>query len=55
MFRKTFEEQLENMYTVLDRLDKANMKLKAKKCHFFCKEMSFLGHIVSEDGVKTDH
>lgn len=32
----------------------ANLKLKAKKSIFFCKEVSFLGHIVSLKGIKTD-
>ncbi|GBM49180.1 Transposon Ty3-G Gag-Pol polyprotein [Araneus ventricosus] len=36
------------------RLQKASLKLSPKKCKFFRKEISYLGHIISADGVKTD-
>jgi hypothetical protein len=39
---------------VFDPLDSANLKLKAKKYKFFRKEVTFLGHVISEEGVKTD-
>lgn len=51
---RDFEEHLNNLYLVINRLSEANLKLKAKKCNFFCKEVSFLGNIVSSKGIKTD-
>lgn len=39
---------------MFDRLNAANSKLKAAKCNFFRKEVTFLGHVISERGVKTD-
>ncbi|GBM54305.1 Retrovirus-related Pol polyprotein from transposon 297 [Araneus ventricosus] len=51
---RTFQEHLNNIRKVFQRLQKANLKLSPKKCRFFRKEVSYLGHIFSADGVKTD-
>ncbi|GBN43089.1 Retrovirus-related Pol polyprotein from transposon 297 [Araneus ventricosus] len=51
---RTFQEHLNNIRKVFQRLLKANLKLSPKKCRFFRKEVSDLGHIISADGVKTD-
>ena len=32
----------------------AGLKLKATKCQFLKREVSFLGHVVSSEGIKTD-
>ncbi|GFS42574.1 transposon Ty3-I Gag-Pol polyprotein [Nephila pilipes] len=49
---KTFEEHFSNIRKVFQRLQKANLKLK--KCKFFRKEVSYLGHVIFSEGVKTD-
>ncbi|GBO17949.1 Retrovirus-related Pol polyprotein from transposon 297, partial [Araneus ventricosus] len=51
---RTFEEYLNNIRKVFQRLQKSNLKLSPKKCRFFRKDVSYLGHIISSDGVKTD-
>ncbi|GBN25970.1 Retrovirus-related Pol polyprotein from transposon 17.6, partial [Araneus ventricosus] len=51
---RTFQEHLNNILKVFQRLQKANLKLSPKKCRFFRKEVSYLGHIISADGVKID-
>ncbi|GFU14685.1 retrovirus-related Pol polyprotein from transposon 297 [Nephila pilipes] len=51
---KTFEEHLSNIRKVSQRLQKANLKLSPKKCKFFRKEVSYLGHVISSEGVKID-
>ena len=50
MFSTTFPQHLERLRTVLD----AGLKLKPKKCYFARREIRYLGHIVSQDGVKAD-
>ena len=51
---KTFEEHLENLRKVLDRLRKANLRLKAQKCKFMRDKVGYLGHVVSKDGIEAD-
>ncbi|KAL1251790.1 hypothetical protein QQF64_019586 [Cirrhinus molitorella] len=45
---------LERLETVFSRLKAHNLKLSPKKCHFLRKSLKFLGHVICEDGVKTD-
>lgn len=54
VFGKTFSETLGNLTVVFDRFRKANLKLKPKKCIFFQGDIKYLGHIVSENGIKSD-
>ena len=53
-FGKSFDEAVENLEKVLDRLRTAGLKLKPKKCELFSKSVSFLGHIISDEGVATE-
>ena len=50
----SFEEGIERLGRIFDRLLAANLKLKPSKCLFFQKQTHFLGHIVSEQGISTD-
>ena len=50
----TFEEHLEHLRAVLLRLRKAGLRLKPKKCKLLQKEVFFLGHILSQEGIKPD-
>jgi len=42
------------MMMLFGRLRAANLKLKPSKCSLLRTEVSFLGHVVSGDGVSTD-
>ncbi len=44
----------ERLDTVFSRLKEAGAKLKPSKCDLFKKEVSFLGYVVSQEGVKPD-
>ena len=50
----TFEEHLHHLEQVFDRLKTANLRLKPKKCQFLCKEVKYLGHVISVRGVLPD-
>ena len=54
IFSTTFEEHLTRLENVFKRLDQANLKLKPSKCKLFQKEVKYLGHIVSDQGISTD-
>ena len=51
---ETWEEHLQNLRHVFERLRKANLKLKATKCRFAMDRVKFLGHELSADGISKD-
>jgi hypothetical protein len=51
---KTVEEELQHLDDVFQRLRQSGLKLSPNKCHFFKKETRYHGHIVGEDGIRTD-
>ena len=54
IFSDSFEQHLERLDLILTRLLEANLKLAPEKCFFFKPSISFLGHVVSGEGVSTD-
>ena len=54
IFSSTFEEHLERLQAVFSRLQEHNLKLKASKCEFLKSKVTYLGHIVSQEGIQTD-
>ena len=48
------EEHDRRLDQALNRLAQTGLKLNREKCEFRKEEISFLGHIVSKDGVKPD-
>ena len=42
------------MKIVLQMLREKKLYAKLSKCDFFLKEVSFLGHIVSVEGIRVD-
>ena len=51
---RTFEDMLENLGKVLGKLQDSGLKLKARKCQLFQKEVEYLGHVVSSSRIRTD-
>ena len=51
---ETFNEHLERLTVVFERLRTANLKLKASKCKLFQREVVFLGHLVAGNGIAPD-
>ena len=49
-----FQTMLQRIKALFNRLRAAGMLLKAKKCFFFQKELKFLGHKISKEGISKD-
>ena len=54
VFSSTWEEHLARLRQVFERLRHANLKLEADKCTFAAKEVSYLGHRVTEESLLPD-
>ena len=52
VFSRTEEEHLTRLRAVFEHFREHGLKLKPSKCHFLQKEIVFLGHKVSEEGMK---
>lgn len=50
----SFEQELERLEHVFQKVREHNLKLNPKKCEFFKRKVRYCGHIVSEKGVETD-
>ena len=51
-FSNTTEEHLKHIQIVINRLKSAQLKLKKSKCSFFKKELYYLGHLLTTEGIK---
>ena len=50
----TLSEHLTHLRTVIDRVLSAGLKLKPAKCQFVKKEVEYLGHVITPEGVKPN-
>ena len=51
---ESLEEHLDNFTEVLQRLRQVGLRLKPTKCHFAKRCVTYLGYVVSHDGITTD-
>ena len=52
IFSKSFTEHLKHLHSVLACIRKVGLRLKPEKCFFGLSEITYLGHVISADGVK---
>ena len=50
---RTVKEHLEHLEEVLKRMKEAGMRLKSEKCAYLLPSVEYLGHTISEEGLKT--
>ena len=51
---KSFDEHLCNLQAVLERLRQAGLKLHPRKCQLLRHKVTYLGHVVSAQGITPD-
>ncbi|CAH8547811.1 unnamed protein product [Dicrocoelium dendriticum] len=51
---RTLDEHLTNLETVLQCLSSAGLKLKPSKCDLLKREVKYLGHVISDCGIRSD-
>ena len=54
VYSKDREDHDMHLWVVLETLRKEQLYAKMSKCEFWLKEVSFLGHIVSKEGIRVD-
>ena len=54
IFSRMPKGHMTNLQGFFEKLAKAGLKLKLSKCEFFKTHISFLGHIVSSEGIEMD-
>ena len=53
-FGTTFEDALDNLTLICERLRTYGLQLKSTKCHLFQTSVPFLGHVVGRRGLECD-
>ena len=54
VYSKSFQDHINHLRKVFQRLREHGVKLKTKKCKVFRREVNFLGRVVSAEGYKLD-
>ena len=53
VFSRDFDSHVERLREIFSRLKSANLKLHMKKCCLFQQRVSFLGHVLTKDGIEV--
>ena len=54
VYTKNEEEHKEHLRLVLEKLREHQLYAKFSKCEFWLKEVGFLGHVISGEGIAVD-
>ena len=52
IFSKNEADHIKHIETIFQKLKAAGLKLKESKCDFFKREIHYLGHLISVDGIQ---
>jgi len=54
VYGKTIEEHNKNLRILFERLRQVGLKLQPDKCEYLRPELEYLGHVISEHGIKPN-
>lgn len=54
VYSNTIKEHIDKLQRIFERLSIAELKLQPQKCHFYKREIIYLGHKCSEKGCEPD-
>ena len=52
IYSKYAKDHLDHLQQVFHKLNDAKLTMKLRMCHFFAKEIQYLGHFLSNTGIK---
>lgn len=55
VYSASLQEHIEKLRLVFDRLRATNLKVTLDKCEFFRKEVLYLGHMITKEGLKPNN
>ena len=55
LYSRNFQHHLDSLIELFSKLEAVNLKLKPRKCGLFKKQISFLGHVIGEFGIRPDN
>lgn len=54
IFSRSLQEHIHHIKIIFEELRKANLKIQLDKSEFLCKQVAFLGHIITPEGIKPN-
>lgn len=54
VYARSLAEHDQKLREILERLRRYKLKLQPEKCEFLRKEVNYLGHVITENGVRPD-
>src|SRR5699024_6313855 len=54
IFSKSLHDHLIHVKMIFEKLREFNLKVQLDKSEFLCKEVAFLGHIITPEGIKPN-
>lgn len=54
VYNKTLDDQVHQLYLVLQTLDQHTLYVKKSKCSFVDRKVEYLGYIINKEGVSID-